>query len=132
MNEYAKYNYYNLLNLKYSRFIILLITFLIIIILYFALYNSYFYDSITLEAKIDNNILIVNVPINNSDTIKNGEYLIINKTKMTYKIIGFETSHSENIFKLNIKYEKFKQKKEKIVFYYNKQRILNVILKMFM
>lgn len=127
-----KHYYEQLLKIEYKTPILLICIiciFALVIILSFLLET---YDVYTNNA-IYNDYLLISVPIENSDAVINGEYVIINNKKYTYKVMEIselKVNSYQNYqdYKLWINTE-FKQNEVlKITFYYDKEKIYKKIV----
>lgn len=128
-------SYNGLLNIDYKNNR-LIITMIIIMILSLGL--SYFiksYDTYTTYATYSNNQLLINMPIENSDSVNKGLFIILNNQKYDYKI-----NKASNLLELNnVNYQQYYLNIEnmylkenqviKITLYYNKERITKKIIK---
>ena len=91
-------NYDELLNIKYKVYNGFLVLIILGIILTVYLFNNEVYDVYNTFGYINNNNLILNIPIEYSDTVVNGEYLMINDKKYNYEILNIsEILQSNNI-----------------------------------
>ena len=91
-------NYDELLNIKYKVYNGFLVLIILGIILTVYLFNNEVYDVYNTFVYINNDNLILNIPIEYSDTVVNGEYLMINDKKYNYEILNIsEILQSNNI-----------------------------------
>ena len=91
-------NYDELLNIKYKVYNGFLVLIILGIILTVYLFNNEVYDVYNTFGYINNENLILNIPIEYSDTVVNGEYLMINDKKYNYEILNIsEILQSNNI-----------------------------------
>lgn len=91
-------NYDELLNIKYKVYNGFLVLIILGIILTIYLFNNEVYDVYNTFGYINNDNLILNIPIEYSDTVVNGEYLMINDKKYNYEILNIsEILQSNNI-----------------------------------
>ncbi len=91
-------NYDELLNIKYKVYNGFLVLIILGIILTVYLFNNEVYDVYNTFGYINNDNLILNIPIEYSDTVVNGEYLMINDKKYNYEILNIsEILQSNNI-----------------------------------
>lgn len=91
-------NYDELLNIKYKVYNGFLALIILGIILTVYLFNNEVYDVYNTFGYINNDNLILNIPIEYSDTVVNGEYLMINDKKYNYEILNIsEILQSNNI-----------------------------------
>lgn len=126
------YNYNFLLRIEYKTSILSLVIsglFFIILCLSFFLqtYTSYYVRGIYQD------YLIIEVPIENSDAVNKGEYLVIDDKIYSYKIA--KTSELKNSNYINyqeyyINIDQIFRENEivEITFYYNKQRMIQKII----
>ena len=79
-------SYDELINIKYHVYQVFII--LVIIALIMSLYTLKIevYDVYNTKGYIKNSNLIINIPIDYSDTIINGEYLVINDEKYNFEV----------------------------------------------
>ena len=125
MPNYAKFNYYNLINLKPKSFLIGL-NVLIFIILVFVYINNYLYSFQEMDAIYEDGYLLIENNNNNSDTIIKGKYLVINNQKENYEIIQiYNNDQNKIIYKLKINSTYTNKQIINLKIYY-KQRIINV------
>ena len=127
-------SFYYLLNLKYNKFYIMYIILFIALILLIVASNIEVFDEYnTYGISLDNNLLI-DVPINNSDSVNKGNYLMINNLKYNYKIINISQVQISNMinyqtFELKID-KKFKNNElVKVTFYYKKEKMIKKIIR---
>ncbi len=130
------YNYQDLLNIKYKKYFIeimiglLIITFILITIFIKC------YDTLNVVAINSNNYIAIKILKENSDTVKNSNYLLIdnNKEKYTYEIISYgslEVDINNNIYQeiiIKIDYDIKENEIIDLKFYYNEERIINKIV----
>ena len=91
-------DYDELLNIKYKVYNGFLVLIILGIILTVYLFNNEVYDVYNTFGYINNDNLILNIPIEYSDTVVNGEYLMINDKKYNYEILNIsEILQSNNI-----------------------------------
>lgn len=125
MPNYAKFNYYNLINLKPKSFLIGL-NVLIFIILVFVYINNFLYSFQEMDAIYEDGYLLIENNNNNSDTIIKGKYLVINNQKENYEIIQiYNNDQNKIIYKLKINSTYTNKQIINLKIYY-KQRIINV------
>lgn len=123
-----------LLNIKYKLHSAFFIMILLGIILTVYLFNCEIYEVYNIYGYIKNHNLVLNIPIEYSDTITNGEYLIINEKKYNYNVSDI----SEILLNNNINYQEITLKLDnnflenqvlKINIYYAKEKVLKKVKK---
>ena len=127
-------NYDELLNIKYKVYNGFLVLIILGIILTVYLFNNEVYDVYNTFGYINNDNLILNIPIEYSDTVVNGEYLMINDKKYNYEILNISEilqSNNINYQEVTLKFEN--QFLENMVLntniYHTKEKVFNKIKK---
>ena len=90
------------------------------------------HDTYKIYGIYNENYIYINVPIDNSDTLANGDYIKINKNKYDYKInyisemkVVENINYQEYIISIN---ECFRQNEVvDITFYYNEEKLIKKI-----
>lgn len=80
-------NYESLLRIPYKSHKILIILIILIIIIFFIVGNIFTYDVYNTYAISKNSNLTLNIPVIYSDTILNGEYLVIDEKKYAIEVL---------------------------------------------
>ena len=127
-------SYEKLLNINYKvpKLIYIIFVLHLFILLILSLNTSY--DSLNVNA-LYNEYMIVNVPINNSDEVINGNLLLINNHKYSYEILEISSPYiNNNIYYQNINlkvidYSGINNQVCNITFLYNKERIMTKVIK---
>lgn len=129
-----KNNYNYLIKIRFHKFYLIMIL-LILLVLGIYFYNKDTYDIYNTYFIFENNSMIINVDMNNSDVVEKGHFVKIDKKYYDYQIINKSSLLENNninyyeyeisINKLKYKYDEVKE----ITFYYNKERVLKKILK---
>lgn len=123
-------NYQNLLNKKprYNFKFILVLLIVIIILVYII--NLKIFDVLNLKGIVSNDIMILNILADDSDTIINGKYLIINNKKYKYKVVKInpiEMDEKNYIMYQRLELEIAKKLRDNeivnLTFYYNEKKI---------
>ncbi len=94
-------NYDELIHIKYNVYRIFIVLVIITIIASIYITRIEVYDVYNTKGYIKNSNLILNIPIEHSDTITNGEYLIIDEQKYEFKIANI----SDVLLSNNINYQ---------------------------
>ncbi len=123
-------NYQDLINLKSRKiFIIFIFLFLIIILIIlsfrFKVYSTHKYYGI-----VNSELIILNLPMLNSDTIKNGEFVKVEDENYNYEIISYGTIIND-YQEVYIKVDNNDFKENEILtidLYYDKERIIEKII----
>lgn len=128
-------NYDYIKNIKYAKLFFIIITFIVFFITLVLLSFVKCYDTYEMYANYDGVNLNVSVLIENSDIIKRAQFFKYNSKIMKYSIIQVsELLEKENnnyqIYSLKIKGNPFiKNEIVKVVFYYNRERIIKKIIR---
>lgn len=127
-------NYYSLLNIKYRNSTFIVVIFLIIIILILLLTVLETYDTWkTLGVNKDGKIT-TSIPIENSDAVTGGEYIVIDNQNYQYKVLEISEFLVDNYINYQnyvIKVDDVLFKENEVIemtFYYNKQKIIQKII----
>lgn len=126
--------YDELINIKYHIYQVFII--LVIIAIFMSLYalKIEVYDVYNTKGYIKNSNLIINIPIENSDTIINGEYLMINDEKYNFEVKNI----SDILLSNNINYQEVVLEIDNdlsensivdIIIYHNKEKVAKKIKK---
>jgi hypothetical protein len=126
MPNYAKFNYYNLLNLRPKSFLILLLVTIFIFTILFFIFNSNIYEIYYLDGTYKDNYITVYDNNNNSDTIINSSFIIINNKKYKYEIKNVEINNNTYVYKITLN-KSFDSQDYNIAFYYPKLRIKEML-----
>lgn len=127
-------SYNELINIKYHLYHIFIIITAIVIIITIYILNIKIYSAYNTKGFIKNNKLVLNIPIENSEVIINGEYLVIEDKKYNYEIENI----SEILLSNNINYQevilnlKNDFKENSIIettIYYDKEKVATKIKK---
>lgn len=129
-----KINYNYLINIKFCKHLLLVIIIILSIFMMYA-YNKKTYDVFTTYLIYENNTILINASINNSDAVEKGKFIKVDNKYYNYKIdsksemlINNESNYYEYkliIKNLNFKYNEIKQ----VTFYYNYEKLLKKIAK---
>ena len=127
------YNY--LLNIKYKNvsFMIVILTISIIALILSCFLSTY--DKYTVSGIWENNSIAINLPINNSDAVINGKFIKIDNKNYSYNIKSISKLQEYNFinyqtYMINISQDFIDNQVLNITFYYNKQRIIQKIIKL--
>lgn len=127
-------SYNELINIKYHLYHIFIIITAIVIIITIYILNIKIYSAYNTKGFIKNSKLVLNIPIENSEVIINGEYLVIEDKKYNYEIENI----SEILLSNNINYQeiilnlKNDFKENSIIettIYYDKEKVATKIKK---
>ena len=131
-------NYYSLKSISFNKFWFLSIIFILLIVIIIFLTIVKIYSSITCIGIYQEGYLNISVDINNSDTVINSDYIMIDNKKFDYKILEISSYQVDPINNLNYQIIRIEVKKEfieneikEVKFYFHKQRIIEKIWKMF-
>lgn len=129
-------NYDWLLNIKSKnfRFFIIVPVLIAIIVVYMIKCDTY--DKYGAMGVFEENFLIIQLPIDATEFVTNGDYLKINDKEYSYKIE--EVSQMSYDYTLNVNYQIVKlaiadlklleNEAVKVTFYYNKEKIINKVI----
>ena len=124
-----------LLRIKYKKPINIVIVVIVIFIIVTLLLNKKIYDVYNTYGVISNNNLIVNIPINYSDTIVNGtkikienDYYDLNIISISNLLVGEGINYQEVRLKIEDEYQE--NMILKITIYYNKEKVLKKLMKL--
>ena len=126
------YNY--LLNIKYKNFMLIIIVLAISITIFILSCLLFTYDRYTIYGIWNDNSIIIDVPINNSDAVVKGMFIKIDDKDYSYNIKSISKLQEYNnlnyqTYQINIP-KSFKDNQVlNITFYYNRQRIIKKIIK---
>lgn len=128
-------DYDTLLNQKIHFSIILRTPLFLLIIFLVWFSNKSYYDTYKIMAISDTNYLYLNVPLDYSDTLNNGDYLKINDKKYLYEIIDIsDIEVVENInyqvFTIKVEEEFKNNEVVNVVIYHNQEKIIKKIKKL--
>ena len=84
-------NYYSILNIKPKYKIKYMAIILILIFIFIFIINLKVYNTFKLKGIVNNNEIILNLPIKYSDTIITGKFLKINNQKYLYKVTNISS-----------------------------------------
>jgi len=127
-------NYHSLLNIKYKYSIFNISILLIIFITLILLSVIFTYSSFKILGIYNDDQIVISVPVENSDSVKNGTYLMIDNVKYDYRIIDISPIKEMNYVNYqdyNLKINDVSLKENEVVeitFHYNKQRIIKKII----
>lgn len=126
-------NYHSLLNIKYRFLIFNYVTIAVIIITLILMILIFTYSSYSTMGVYSGDEIIINVPLENSDAVMKGNYLMINDHKYNYKINEISSlqelnyvNYQEYHIKVNNTYKQ--NEVLEITFYYKKQRVIKKLL----
>ena len=129
-------NYQRLLNIPYKNYFGLIIVVGLTIILTIYIATKSLYDRLDLLAVSNGRNLVLAVPIEYSDTLTKDAVLNINKTKYNYAIESVSELLYDEVRQINyqnfiITIDKKYPLNEivKVTFYYNKERIIQKVIK---
>lgn len=128
------HSYYSLINMPYKKHYIIIAIFVLLLSLIivsccingYSVYNCY--------AISDGNHIFIDIPIDNSDAVKKGKYIKINKQKYNYKTINISELKNNGIvnyqtYELEINQSFIKNEMLRTTFYYHSQKIIKKIVK---
>ena len=128
-------DYYNILNIKpnYNKMYIFFI--ITLVGLFIFTLNLKIYDTFKLKGIVNNNLILINLPIKYSDTIVKGKFVKIDNKKYSYQIKNISTI---KIDKSNlIEYQTIEIKVSKkiyqneiinLIIYFQKEKLINKII----
>ena len=121
-------NYDELIHIKYNVYRVFIILVIIAIIISIYITRIEIYDVYNIKGYIKNSSLVLNIPIEHSDTIINGEYLIIDEQKYEFKIANIsDVLLTNNInyqeIVLNIDNNLFENSIVDIAIYHDKEKV---------
>lgn len=127
-------NYEKLLNIPYKSFRVFLIIIAISIIVFISVLNIKVYDVYNTYAIYQNSHLILNIPINYSDTITNAEYFKIDDEKYEFEVLSVseilvDTNAMINYQEVIISYDKVMPENTivNVSIYYDQEKVLEKI-----
>lgn len=127
-------NYEKLLNIPYKSFRVFLIIMAISIIVFISVLNIKVYDVYNTYAIYQNSHLILNIPINYSDTIINAEYFKIDDEKYEFEVLSVseilvDTNAMINYQEVIISYDKVMPENTivNVSIYYDQEKVLEKI-----
>ena len=127
-------NYEKLLNIPYKSFRVFLIIMAISIIVFISVLNIKVYDVYNTYAIYQNNHLILNIPINYSDTITNAEYFKIDDEKYEFEVLSVseilvDTNAMINYQEVIVSYDKVMPENTivNVSIYYDREKVLEKI-----
>ena len=127
-------NYEKLLNIPYKSFRVFLIIMAISIIVFISVLNIKVYDVYNTYAIYQNSHLILNIPINYSDTITNAEYFKIDDEKYEFEVLSVseilvDTNTMINYQEVIISYDKVMPENTivNVSIYYDQEKVLEKI-----
>lgn len=127
-------NYEKLLNIPYKSFRVFLIIMAISIIVFISVLNIKVYDVYNTYAIYQNSHLILNIPINYSDTITNAEYFKIDDEKYEFEVLSVseilvDTNAMINYQEVIISYDKVMPENTivNVSIYYDQEKVLEKI-----
>lgn len=127
-------NYEKLLNIPYKSFRVFLIIIAISIIVFISVLNIKVYDVYNTYAIYQNSHLILNIPINYSDTITNAEYFKIDDEKYEFEVLSVseilvDTNAMINYQEVIISYDKVMPENTivSVSIYYDQEKVLEKI-----
>jgi hypothetical protein len=129
MPNYAKFNYYNLLNLRPKSFLIILLVTMLSLNILFFINNKHIYDIYYFNAIYNDDYLLIYDKNNNSDTIINSSFIKINNKKYKYKVKNIEIQNNVYVYKLSLN-QTINKQESKIELYYPKIRIKEMLKKL--
>ncbi len=128
-----KYNYYNLINMipKIDWFVVIISLFIICFMPVLFLGKIYEYKNVYAIYKDD--YLYVDMNVNDSNLLINGDYLLINGKKIKYLIeeisdINFGSNGNYQTFKISVNKVMKNNEISLIKIFGNKQRIIKIIM----
>ena len=123
-----------LLNIPYKSFRVFLIIMAISIIVFISVLNIKVYDVYNTYAIYQNSHLILNIPINYSDTITNAEYFKIDDEKYEFEVLSVseilvDTNAMINYQEVIISYDKVMPENTivNVSIYYDQEKVLEKI-----
>lgn len=128
-------HYHNLLNMPFKKPIFILGIISISCIISFWTFNQKIYDVYNTLGYINNDYLIVNIPVSSPDTISQMEYIKIDNQKYDLKIasiseIMLDQNSLVNYQELRFKVDKFYENQVmNVTIYYNKEKVLEKLKK---
>lgn len=127
-------NYEKLLNIPYKSFRVFLIIMAISIIVFISVLNIKVYDVYNTYAIYQNSHLILNIPINYSDTITNAEYFKIDDEKYEFEVLSVseilvDTNAMINYQEVIISFDKVMPENTivNVSIYYDQEKVLEKI-----
>lgn len=127
-------NYEKLLNIPYKSFRVFLIIMAISIIVFISVLNIKVYDVYNTYAIYQNSHLILNIPINYSDTITNAEYFKIDDEKYEFEVLSVseilvDTNAMINYQEVIVSYDKVMPENTivNVSIYYDQEKVLEKI-----
>lgn len=127
-------NYEKLLNIPYKSFRVFLIIIAISIIVFISVLNIKVYDVYNTYAIYQNSHLILNIPINYSDTITNAEYFKIDDEKYEFEVLSVseilvDTNAMINYQEVIVSYDKVMPENTivNVSIYYDQEKVLEKI-----
>lgn len=124
-----------LLRIKYKKPVSIVIVIIVIFIVVIWLLNRKIYDVYNTYGVISNDNLIVNIPINYSDTIVSGTKIKVENDYYDLNIISISDlliSEGINYQEVRVKIDNVYQENIilKITIYYNKEKVLKKLMKL--
>lgn len=132
-------SYHDLLNIRYKLFFKILLIVIIMLLFFIKISFKEVYDVYNCYGYIINKNLMVNIPIDNPDTINKLEYIKVNDVKYDKNIINISpilldqaslTNYQEITMDIAKNYAE--NQVLKVTFYYNKEKVLKKIQKLFL
>lgn len=127
-------NYEKLLNIPYKSFRVFLIIIANSIIVFISVLNIKVYDVYNTYAIYQNSHLILNIPINYSDTITNAEYFKIDDEKYEFEVLSVseilvDTNAMINYQEVIISFDKVMPENTivNVSIYYDQEKVLEKI-----
>lgn len=127
-------NYEKLLNIPYKSFRVFLIIMAISIIVFISVLKIKVYDVYNTYAIYQNSHLILNIPINYSDTITNAEYFKIDDEKYEFEVLSVseilvDTNAMINYQEVIISFDKVMPENTivNVSIYYDQEKVLEKI-----
>lgn len=122
-------DYETLLNIRIKYGLAYIVISLLFISWTIVILNKEYYDSYQTFGIVDNSIIYINIPLDYSDTLKNGEYLKINNKEYDYQILEISNIEVDSVnyinyqtYAIEIDEELLNNEVLTITFYYNKEK----------
>ena len=123
-----------LLNIKYKNCFLSLISLIITVITLILSCFLFTYDKYTTIGIWQNDSIIIDIPVNNSDAVVKGKFIKIDKTNYLYNIKSISKLEKDNYlnyqtYEIDVSQKFLNNQIINITFYYRKQRIIQKIIK---
>ena len=128
-------DYYNILNIKpnYNKMYIFFI--ITLVGLFIFTLNLKIYDTFKLKGIVNNNLILINLPIKYSDTIVKGKFVKIDNKKYSYQIKNISTIKIDKSNLIEYQTNEIKVSKKiyqneiiNLIIYFQKEKLINKII----